>query len=365
MPKLLIVGQVPPPLGGQSIMIERLVNAPFETLEVVHVNMDFSDDMNVVGKFRLRKLLVLAETIVKVISAKIREKPDYLYYPPAGPRKIPMYRDIIILTCCRWMFRKTIFHFHAGGVSQLYDQIPGWMKPFYRSAYYNPDLSIFLSRYNPRDSEALFSLKSVEIPYGIPDESIARGERTDSPVCRILFVAVLCRSKGICDLIHAASFLQSRGVKFQVDVLGRFESDEFEVEVLELVHSLKLSSVVQFHGVQSGEAKNAFYRRADIFCFPTFFESETFGVVLLEAMQHGVPVVATEWRGVQSVVREGITGFLVPINSPESLADKVFQLAVNEGLRHEMGANGREVYEQEYMMDLWYNRIEECILSLN
>ena len=61
------------------------------------------------------------------------------------------------------------------------------------------------------------------------------------------------------------------------------------------VKELGLENHVQFLGMLTGDAKFAAYARADVFSMPTFYESEAFPVVLLEAMAYGLPIVATRW----------------------------------------------------------------------
>lgn len=363
MRKVLVVGQTPPPLGGQAIMIENFVKGQYQDISIEHVRMDFSEDMDEIGKASFSKVLKLAALIARIWRARFSAKPEVLYYPPAGPDKVPMLRDIVILITCRWLFSKTVFHFHAGGISELYEQLPGWMRWFYRKAYFKPDLAIMLSLFNPRDDKLLQARQTLELHYGIPDQG-GVGLRRDNAVPRILYVAVVRESKGILDLIRAVALMKAAGQEVAVDVLGKFVSPEFESDVRKLVSDSGLESSILFHGVKSGEEKWAYYRAADIFCFPTFFESETFGVVLLEAMQCELPLVATRWRGVQSIVREGETGYLVPIHSPEMLAERLTDLANNESLRQEMGKAGRALFELEYQEETWLRRMEKAMADV-
>jgi len=69
------------------------------------------------------------------------------------------------------------------------------------------------------------------------------------------------------------------------------------------------------------------------FCFPTFFESETFGVVLLEAMQFSLPIVATRWRGIPSIITDGDNGFLVDPKDPIGLSEKLETLLRDPAMR--------------------------------
>jgi hypothetical protein len=77
--KIIVVGQTPPPYGGQALMIEYMLDANFETIEFFHVRMCFSREMNERGKLSLYKIKHLFDIIFKTIFLKIKHKVDVLY----------------------------------------------------------------------------------------------------------------------------------------------------------------------------------------------------------------------------------------------------------------------------------------------
>jgi hypothetical protein len=170
VPNILVIGQTPPPWHGQAIMIDHLVHAKYKDIEIQHIRMEFSTQIEDIGKISTQKVVKMFTLIARVYRAAWCGNIDYLYYPPAGPNKIPMLRDIAILLGCRWLLKKTIFHFHAGGISTLYAGLPRILRYFYRRAYFRPDLSIITSSFCLRDDQFLQSLRSVEIANGTPDQ---------------------------------------------------------------------------------------------------------------------------------------------------------------------------------------------------
>ena len=113
--KVLVVGQTPPPFHGQGIMLDRLVRSQMEGVELFHVRMAFSKNMNEVGRFEIGKLIHLVFVVASIVWHRVRYGISNLYYPPAGPNRIPMFRDFVILIATRWMFKKTIFHMQLSG----------------------------------------------------------------------------------------------------------------------------------------------------------------------------------------------------------------------------------------------------------
>jgi glycosyltransferase involved in cell wall biosynthesis len=362
MKKILVIGQTPPPHGGQTIMLERLLAGTYHNAELHHVRVEFSRDMSEMGKLQLRKLLQPAAVVGRALYARLRHGTRILYYAPSGPAYLPMLRDFAILIPLRWMFDRTILHFHAAGTSELYERLPGALRPLYRLSYFRPDIAIRLSELNPDDPGVLRACRTITIPNGVADDYGAIGcpEKPVSARVRILYIGLISESKGFLVLLDAIRILKSAGIDVLVSVVGRFASSELEREVMTRLSSQGLADQFVFHGVLTGPAKHDQYLKADIVCFPTFFESESFGLVAVEGMQFATPVVATKWRGVQSIVRDGETGFLVPPRDSHALADRLRVLSGDPALRARMGARGREVFLSEYVAERFQERMDAC-----
>jgi len=362
MIKVLVVGQTPPPHHGQAIMIQKLIEGNFKHIKLYTVHLAFSSDVDEIGRFRFDKIFHLLSVIIRIIWMRFRYGIEVLYYPPAGPNKVPMYRDFVILILTRWLFSRTVFHFHAGGISELIATLSLPERWLARLAYYYADCAIRLSKHNPEDGKQLQSKQDIIIPNGLEDNVVTKYHKQNKTP-RILFAGVLSPSKGVNILLEACHLLKNDGFQFRLDLMGRFHSAEFEKAVKEKIVSFGLSSYVTFLGVKTGNDKWQAFSRADIFCFPSFFEAETFGLVVLEAMQFELPVVATRWRGIPSLVREGETGYLVPIKDAEAVAERLRLLLENADKRQAMGKRGREVYLQEFTIEKWYARMEQVFLD--
>lgn len=367
--KVLIVGQVPPPYFGQAIAIERLVNCKLADLHMVHVRMDFSSSMNEMGRFRVSKVLHMLSVVARIIYHRFADRARVLYYPPAGSYRVPMYRDIFILLCTRWLFAKTVFHFHAGGVSELYHQLPSWQRWFYRRAYFGADAAIRISALNPEDGRRLAAKRDYVIPYGIEDPwagtSLVASDSTAArggPL-RMLYVGIVSEAKGIMVLIEACAKLASRGVPFEVEIMGQWESPAFAAQAQRRIEELNLGQQISFLGVLTGKKKFEAFGRANVFCFPTHLPCETFGLVLLEAMACRLPVVATRWRGIPSIVDEGQTGFLFEPRDFDAMANRLATLAGDPVLRERMGRAGRAKFEREFTFAQHASRMRSALLE--
>ncbi len=364
MKKILVVGQTPPPFHGQAISTQRLMDGRYQRIKLYLVRMHFSGEIDEVGKFRVSKVLHLLEIIFKIYLHRFRENSHALYYMPVGSQWVPLIRDIIVLISTRWLFRNTIFHFRSGHVDRLYEHLPALGKWLFRRAYYYPDLSIRLSEYNPEDGLAIKSKKSVVVYNGIEDYFLQYQhlKKNPSETPTILYVGAIMRSKGIFDLLAIAHLLNKRGKKFRLNIVGKPDSELTERGILQFVEQYNLEEKVILAGVKVDEAKWQAFKDADIFCFPSHFE--TFGLVLVEAMQFELPVVATDVGGMRSVVVRGQTGYLQPRGQHQAFANHLEKLLVDEELRHKMGKQGREVFLQKFTVEKYWKNMEQVLASV-
>lgn len=368
MVNVLTVGQTPPPFGGQAISIRNIIQGRYQLLKFYHVRMSFSKEMDEIGKLRLLKIVKLFVIILKVIYQRFRHNILILHYPPAGPDRLPMYRDLAILLSTRFLFHKTIFYFNAQGISELYKRLHPWERFLFRRAYFAPDLAVMQTDIGPPDGEFLQAKKIVVIPSAEPDRypkfGAARRQNRDKPAPVLLFVGVVRESKGIMEVLDASRLLRDGGLSFHTQIMGKFASEEFRNKAQDFIVRHNLGEVVQFLGVRTDDAKWKTYAEADVMVFPSFFESESFPRVLIEAVQFEMPVVATRWRGIPSIVEDGKSGFLVPIKDSQALAEKISLLLKDSELRQKMGERGRQIYLERFTIERLWRDVEKAFLSV-
>jgi glycosyltransferase involved in cell wall biosynthesis len=206
-----------------------------------------------------------------------------------------------------------------------------------------------------RTSPVLQSLAwlCVLAPLGVdpaPLENAIRPERKLEDPVLALFVGRHRYYKGVADLLRA---LPHTPVHLLVGGDGPMRS-EWE----SLARASGLQDRVSFLGDISDEALPALYARADLFVLPANLRAEAFGTVLLEAMAAGLPCITTELgTGTSYVVQHGITGLVVPPNSPADLAQAINHLAGDPYLRRQMGAAGRARVQSHFTLEKMVARV--------
>ncbi len=137
----------------------------------------------------------------------------------------------------------------------------------------------------------------------------------------ILFVGRIVPLKGIDKLLMAMTYLENDR-RVELAVIGGDEQCQDEVERLKaLSWRLRIHESVSFLGLVEQERLPYFYSAADVCVFPSYYES--FGMAALESLACGTPVVATRVGGMEGVIRQGETGYVVRDNAPCRLADKI------------------------------------------
>jgi len=158
----------------------------------------------------------------------------------------------------------------------------------------------------------------------------------------ILFVGRLERLKGVEVLLRALALLgvdARRGVRLLVVGEDSRDADESEKARLRVLSgALGLDGCVDFIGSVAHSRLPDFYAAAEACVMPSY--SESFGLVALEAQASGCPVIAAAVSGLQSVVRDEVTGFLLESHEPELYADRLRRLLGEPELSEQMGRRG-------------------------
>lgn len=209
--------------------------------------------------------------------------------------------------------------------------------PFYRRM----DRVIAVSETARACVAALFSGPIEIVPNGVDRArffpGVARLERFDDGTPNLLFVGRFDSRKGLPELMQACAALAGEGHPFRVILVG----DGQLRPTIERMADGPLRGRVHFEGRVGHAHLPRYYASADVFCSPAR-DGESFGMVLLEAMASGVPIVATDIEGYRCVFTPGEEGLAIPPRDPRSLADALRRMLLDPGLRARCGARGAE-----------------------
>jgi phosphatidylinositol alpha-mannosyltransferase len=250
------------------------------------------------------------------------------------------------------------------GTFHAYREMPSFpyrcARPILRHLINRLDERIAVSAASSDYISAYFPGSYQLIPNGV--DAALFGCRDLSPLpefadgLNILFVGRLEPRKGFCYLLEAYARLKPALPGARLLVVGPYTAEDrlpFEREL----GRLRLADV-HFVGYVPDAELARYYQSSHLLCAPsTGFES--FGMVLLEAMAAGTPVVASDIEGYRHVVTPGAEGLLVPPRDPAALADALIYLLRSPSLRMDMGRRGRAT-AAGYTWDTVADRILDC-----
>ncbi|KAF7561964.1 hypothetical protein G7046_g2186 [Stylonectria norvegica] len=199
----------------------------------------------------------------------------------------------------------------------------------------------YLSSQKVQDKKLEVLTRGVNTDMFDPAKRSEQLRRQIAPNGEIIFVTVsrIAGEKGFDFLAKAAKELDARGFNFKLYIVGGNRNADVEKEVQEMFDPLREKGKVIFAGFKVGEDLATAYASGDVFLHCSI--TETFGLVVLESMASGLPVVARDEGGPSDIVQYGDNGFLIPPNDLDGFVTKAMKLAHDHHLRSRMGRAAR------------------------
>lgn len=357
-PRLLCMMQLPPPVHGVTVMSERVANSArlAELYDVEVMPLQFSGSIEELRRITPSKIWQ-AVKVAADLAGRLRRHPDAVYFT-LSPAGTAFFRDCAYVGIIRLFGTRRIIHLHAQGLAPRLQS--RWQRALCKWVFDDADV-IHLHPSLREDSHTIVPDHRVAyVPNGIPDAPSAL-ERAARDVPRILYLSNMLVQKGPLVLVEALGQLKRRGVAFQATFAGARSSDGC-VEAFEAaVRRLGLTDSVTYIGPQYGAEKHALFDQHDVFVHPTF--DDTMPLVVLEAMQHRLPVVVSREGGLPDMVRDGETGYVVPKNDPTALASALEKLLADPAKRRTFGEGGRARYEANYTLAHFEEHLTAALTS--
>jgi len=192
----------------------------------------------------------------------------------------------------------------------------------------------------------------------LPDHhpAIIKHDSNKTPVLAV--AARFVAKKGIDIFIRAIRLLVDRGCSFRAIIAGAGEED---VKLRQLVSDLKLNETIEFTGWL--EDKVAFYDSVDIFCLPSLHEP--FGIVILEAFAHGLPVISSDSEGPSEIIRHNENGLIVARGDAQALAVAMEKLLADKALADALSKSGLNTVQTHYALPIVANSLDVALKSFH
>ena len=290
------------------------------------------------GKF-VPWMFAIPKIIVLLLKLKRSQRKVWLH-PGAGISRI---REGLIGLISKLLGAKVYWHVHSLSTIKALSTRLG--SCFFRLVTISAADFVVLTKWWKNRLEQSGIKKNIHIiPNPIEVENTTNSNKNKGSSTTKVFVACrIVNGKGV-DVVCRAAKKTNENVRIQI------AGDGPERESLEqYVHKNGLSDRVSFTGWLTQLEMNNAMESADVFCLPT--QKDSFGMVFIEAMKHGLPIIASNWQAIPDVVPDGEVGILVDPTDENEVAQAINKLAEDADLRSYYSANSLRVVKERYSIE--------------
>lgn len=304
MKKILVLGPLPAKngkLGGVVVLFSLFLNE-LENRRIPYVLIDIN-----MQNYSNRLVGMLS-----VIFQFVREIPNAAHISFHGTASAYFYLAPIVVKVSRMLRKPVSLRKFAGNFDDIYSSLGFIKKHLVKSALSCSSFNFFetkyLVKYFNRFNDNTFWFPNVRKPTNIKNINNKKYYK------KIIFVGHVSQAKGIDELLIAADCL---GDSYLFHIVGATNDSKYSN------YEWSQHKNVQYLGQVPAQAVNAQLAQADLLVFPTKWDGEGYPGVIIEALQAGVPVIATNLKGISEIITDGIEGFLVPRADTTALIDAI------------------------------------------
>lgn len=311
---------------------------------------------------RLQKLWRFTASPWHFAKSILRQKPDIVHLNTSLEPK-SYWRDLVYLMFAKIAGRRVVYQVHGGALPQDFFPRSRLLTGLLRRVLRLPDVVVLLAEvelqaYRQFVPEAKLAVIANAIETAdLMDAPIA--SPADAPL-HLAYLGRLAENKGIFDIIEALRLLRQRGATVQLSIAG---GGPDEARLRQAVDAARVQDMVTWRGALFGAEKNALWKAADVFVFPTYHR-EGLPYALLEAMAAGTVPVTCPVGAIPDVMNDGIHGIFVNPKTPEELASALERLERDRTLLHDMAEAARQRVQEHYTVARLADDFDQLYRSL-
>ena len=369
MERALFYCNLPPPYTGQTVGTEVVARLLEDRLEIVRLNT--SDASSSLGRGPLAALGRALSMVRHGLSLRreLRREPADILYFVVSSSALGQLRDALTVALARRRVSRVVAHVRSGDYHRNFERLG--LAALSRFVVRRTDALIFLSRHLADRAAPFVPDGKRRVVFNAIDDEVrltsaeARAKidrRAGRPRLRVAFVSNMIPSKGYFDLARALAEVRD-AVPVEADFVGAWPTSGARRELESYLRDHGLDRSVRIHGaVSDRRAIRDLLTAADVFALPTYYPVEAQPRSIIEALNAGVPVVATRHASIPEYVTDGDNGHLVDARSPDQIAAALRRLADPDEWRARALA-ARRSYEQLFDSDVLRSRLLEAFLG--
>lgn len=366
---ILFVGGLSPPVTGATVMSNTFIHSKISNIAQISViDTVFIRKLSEMGQFTIRKVAFAVKYLALLIYHSIKNKYDLTIFNPASRGWALLKDTIFVLIASKIFKQKVILWMHGNGILDYSTRHHITKKMI--DECMKVSIAVIVPGHNivERYRQWVEEEKIHIIHHGIrpsiylskKNNGLKKGKKIN-----VLYFSNMHPEKGWRVLLDAALEILKVRKDLNFVFCGQWWGEEEKLYAESMVKRFRAQDNLMFFGATYNELKARVFAEADIFVFPSFHPIETFGLVNIEAMEAGLPIVATAKGAITEFVKDNINGYIIPERDPQAIAKKVLYLADRPELRKEMGLLNikkfKEYFTDDAFADRWISLIRDII----
>lgn len=280
---ILFIGPLPPPLTGMAYVNEKMKNVFISRNMKISVINTSADNLNLSVKTRIKRLYKVIKLIFGLFKLRKREKFNILYMSVSGG--FGQLYEILFLLINKNIESKYLHHHcysyieKKSTITSLLTRLSG--KDCVHITQSNKMANNLKKTYSCVNNVIPISNVVFQDIFNDHESFVRTSLKT------IGFLSNISKQKGIFEFLNLVDMCANTKLEFLI--VGPFQNSKLKTEVLRIISKLKN---VEYLGPKFGKSKSEFFQSIDLFVFPTKYRNETEGIVNLEAIRSGAPVIA-------------------------------------------------------------------------
>jgi len=322
------------------------------------IGSSHSKNIKVIKVFKISKPIIL-RTLIRILSysyATIKHRNDY---DVVYTRSLGLNFLISSIIAKKILKKKLVFLISESRKTHTSFRAK-FFRPFLKNVLRISDSLVSSSEFLIDEIEAYLvriDRKKLNILHEAVDTTKFKPKNISNPENILLTVARIDPVKGLENLINSIPLILMKIPDVNIKIVGSIPNKNYFLTLKNKILELECEKFVEFVGPVPHEELPNVLSSSKIFILTS--KTEASSISTLEAMASGLPVIVTRVGGMQSLIINGINGFLVEPDDSESVAEKAIELLFNDSLRAKIGKNARDTIEKNYN---WDNFIDGLII---
>jgi glycosyltransferase involved in cell wall biosynthesis/GT2 family glycosyltransferase len=371
---VLVVGFKYPPYGGMETITELIINSKYlnKKFKLVNLILRTRKQSYMRGKFDIWNIALTIINFVKFVYLIFKHNPD-LIYSHLAQNRYGFLRDSLFILCSDFFGIKNCIHFHGEAFRRFYITQPKIIKLYIRFILKKIDKLIVLGKNLKKQFHNLVNDKKIIHIYNavkIKNNFIFCRKNKDEENLKVTFIGYISKAKGAVDVVKAAALVAhhtENRIIFELygpiidrerNIAFLTKPDNASHRIKEIIEKEGLRHKITLGPVLNPDSKIQVLENSDIFVFPSY--SEGCGIVVLEAMAAGLPIIMSRVGALPEILKESINCFFINPGDYKNLAEKILLLSRNANLRNEMGKNNKKLIATFFNSERFEKDIENA-----